>query len=127
MMDDLFLQAADQCEENPFELILILSKQKEQAIATVFNRQKEALISMNAGELLKNKFLEQLGAVPAALKSIILDKIEGQDIATNIVDALRGKRILIHYGKNEEFVFVEVTKQGKKIIDINEFLDNFEF
>lgn len=127
MMDDLFLQAADQCEENPFELILILSKQKGQAIATVYNRQKSALISMDAGQLLQSKFLEHLDMVPTALKNIILEKLEGQDIASNIVEVLKGKRILIHYDKNEAFVFVEVTKQGKKIIDINTFLDNFEF
>lgn len=127
IIDDLLLQAADQCQANPFELVLIISKQQNKAIASVFNRQKESLISMDIGALLKEKFFEQLSVVPAVIKDLVLEKLEGQDVTEVIVKALRGKRLLIHYDKQDELVFVEVTKDSKKVIDLDEFFNTFEF
>lgn len=82
---------------------------------------------MDAGALLAAKFYEQLEVLPATVKGLVIDKLEGQEVTQIIAKALTGKRLFIHYGENEELLFFEVSKKGKKQIDVDEFLNTFEF
>lgn len=127
MIDDLFLEIADACEANPFELVLILSKRQEQAVGSIFNREKSCLIEMDAGALLKDLFLRQLQVVPEGIKGLVESKLEGRDVAAIVAKALKGRRLLIHYGSDDELIVIEVTKNKKKRIDLDEFFDTLEF
>lgn len=132
MLDDLFLQVAEQKKMNPFELILIIHKTKTPehgtlAIGSFFSANKKEVGKINAGALIQDLFLKQISVLPETLKGVVFEELGTQNVYNVVLKALKGKRLLIRYDKNDEFEFVEVTKTANNIIDVNEFIDTFEF
>lgn len=127
MLDDLFLQVADSKEQNPFELLLILSRKEDKALGSFYDAQKTCLGRIDAGAIIEDLFLKQLAMVPTAFKETIMADFGTESASQTVVEALKNKRLLIYYDKQDELVFIEMTKTGKRLIDIDEFIQSFEF
>lgn len=127
MLDDLFMQVAEQNEANPFELVLILHKKEKVAMGSFFSEDKKELGNIDAGALIQDLFFRQMSVIPEVFREAVLSELGTENVNPMVLKALKGKRLLIRYDDNEDFSFVEVTKQGSKVIDLNEFLDTFEF
>lgn len=126
MLDCLFLEVADKNECNPFETTLVLLKMKNQAVGKFFSNKKE-VGAFDAGALIQDLFKKQLETMPEIVKGYVLDELGTEDTTKMVLKALKSRRLLIHYGEDDEFVFVEVTKKGKKVIDLDDFFNTFEF
>jgi len=126
VIESLLLQVADNTESNPFELVLILSKSKDLALGRVFNAEKKCLEKMDAGKIIKDLLSNTLNSFPEIVKDFALEKLEGEDVEQMIVESLQGRSLLIHYGENEELIFAEVTKKGKELLDVDEFISTLE-
>jgi hypothetical protein len=127
MLDDLFMQVAEQNQSNPFELALILHKKESMAVGSFFSAEQKEIAKIDAGALIQELFMRQLSVIPEMFKEAVLSELGTENVSPMILKALKGKRLLIRYDENEEFCFVEVTKNGNKTIDLNEFLNTFEF
>ena len=127
IIDDLILQVADQNEANPYELILVLSKDKNKAIARVFTQDNVLMAQTDAGEIMRNLLLQQLTVLPSFLKDYIFEQLAGEDVAQIMVDALEYSTLLIHYTDNEKLVFVEIRQGEQNILDLDDFFNNLEF
>jgi len=126
MLDGLFLEVADKNECNPFETTLVLLKLKNQAVGKFFSNNKE-VGAFDAGDLSQEIFKKQLETMPEIVKGYVLDELGTEDTTKMVLKALKNRRLLIHYGEDDEFVFVEVTKKGQKVIDLDDFFNTFEF
>ncbi|MBL4861456.1 MAG: hypothetical protein JKY09_00350 [Crocinitomicaceae bacterium] len=126
MLDRLFLEVADKNECNPFETTLVLFKMKNYAVGKFFSNKKE-VGAFDAGGLIQELFKKQLETMPEIVKDYVLDELGTADTTKMVLKALKNRRLLIHYGEDDEFVFVEVTKKGSKVIDLNDFFNTFEF
>jgi hypothetical protein len=126
MLDGLFMEVADKNECNPFETTLVLLKMKNQAVGKFFSHNKE-VGAFDAGALIQELFKKQLETMPEIVKGYVLDELGTEDTTKMVLKALKNKRLLIHYGEDDEFVFVEVTKKGQKVIDLDDFFNTFEF
>jgi hypothetical protein len=126
MLDSLFLEVADKNECNPFETTLVLLKMKNQAVGKFFSNKKE-VGAFDAGALIQELFKKQLETMPEIVKGYVLDELGTEDTTRMVLKALKNRRLLIHYGEDDEFVFVEITKKGQKVIDLDDFFNTFEF
>jgi len=126
-LDDLFLEAAEKHKTNPFELSLVLLKRNNEALGIFFNAQKQEITRFDAAGLIQEQFLKQLSVVPDFLKGQILEELGTEDTTEMVVKALKGRRLLIQYGEDDDFIFTEMTKKGNQIIDLDDFFNNFEF
>jgi hypothetical protein len=127
MLDDLFMQVAEQNKCNPFELVLILHKKDKLAIGSFFSANQKEVSKIDAGALIQELFMRQLSVIPEALREAVFSELGTNNVSSMILKALKGKRLLIRYDENDEFSFVEVTKSGSETIDINDFLNTLDF
>jgi hypothetical protein len=127
MLDSLFLEVADKNEGNPFETTLILLKMKNQAVGKFFDGNKKEVGAFDAGALIQDLFKKQLETMPEIVKGYVLDELGTEDTTKMVLKALKNRRLLIHYDSDDEFVFVEVTKKERKVIDLDDFFNTFEF
>ncbi|WP_052595746.1 hypothetical protein [Aureispira sp. CCB-QB1] len=127
MLDALFLEMADKHQCNPFEMTLLLLKMKQQAVGKFFDGNKNEIGAFDAGALIQELFIKQLATMPEMIKGYVLDELGTEDTTKMVLKALKSRRLLIHYGEDDEFVFVEVTKKGNKVIDLDDFFNTFDF
>ncbi|WP_052596250.1 hypothetical protein [Aureispira sp. CCB-QB1] len=127
MLDSLFLETADKHQCNPFETSLVLLRMQNKAVGKFFDHHKKEVGAFDAGALIQELFKKQLETMPEIVKGYVLDELGTEDTTKMILKALKNRRLLIHYGEGDEFVFVEVTKKGNKVIDLDEFFNTFEF
>lgn len=126
-MESLLLQVADEKELNPFELVLIISRQKTQVLARIFDQNKTLQAQLDAGKIIQDLFFSQLALFPEQAKDFVIKDLGGDKLQTFLLDALKEKSFLIHYGTNDKLQTVEITKTSKKIVNIDELLKQFKF
>ena len=127
MIENLFTQVADEKELNPFELILTLSCKDNLSIARIFDGAKVNHAQLDAGQLIKDVFKQQLGQFPESAQDYILNELGGNNIEQLLSNFLKAKTILIHYGEKGELQAVQITKTDKKHINLDEIFHNFNF
>lgn len=127
MLDSMFLDMADQNKTNPFTIKLLLLRRGKEAIGVFFNEKGKEIGAFDAAALIQSLFKTQLDSMPEMIKGYVLDELGTEDTTKMVVKALTKRRLLIHYDENEQFAFVEVTKKDKKVIDLDEFFNTFDF
>lgn len=127
MLDSLFLEMADKEKANPYEMRLLLLKQQQKAVGKFFDTNKKEIGAFDAGALIQELFVKQLDSMPSLIKGYVIQELGTEDTTKVLLKALKNRRLLIHYGQDDEFVFVEVTKKESKVIDLDDFFNTFEF
>jgi hypothetical protein len=127
MLDSLFLDAADKHKTNPFETTLVLLKVQKLAVGKFFDSNKKEIGAFDAGALIQELFKKQLETMPEMIKGYVLEELGTEDTTKMVLKALRNRRLLIRYGSDDEFVFIEATKKGQKTINLDDFFSTFEF
>ena len=127
MIEALLLNIADEEECNPFELALILSKRDNLALGRVVNAERKILREMDAGAIIQDLFLRQIAALPEAIKEMVVAKLGDEDVNVMTTNSLTNRSLVIKYNQDYELMFVEVTKEGSKILDLDKFFNNLKF
>jgi hypothetical protein len=115
-------------ELNPFDLILRLSAQGDQAIAEVLTKKKVSLHDFDAGDMIEELLEKQLEILPAIARKLVLERIGNTKIRDEVRDSLRDNgAILIRYDDNYKFQYYQQQASKMKRIDIDAFFANISF
>jgi hypothetical protein len=128
VLEQVICQVADAKELNPFDLILRLSAQGDQAIAEVLTKKKVSLHDFDAGDMIEELLEKQLEILPAIARKLVLERIGNTKIRDEVRDSLKDNgAILIRYDDNYKFQYYQQKIDKMKRIDIDAFFANISF
>ena len=128
VLEQIIGQVADAKELNPFDLVLRLSAQGDQAIAEVLTKKKECLHNFDAGDMMEELLERQLATLPALVQKMFWERIGNAKIRDEVRDSLRDNgSILVRYDSNYQFQYYQQQTGKMKRINIDAFFANIKF
>lgn len=128
VLEQVIGQVADAKELNPFDLVLRLSAQDDQAIAEVLTKKKVSLHDFDAGDMIEELLEKQLEVLPAIARKLVLERIGNTKIRDEVRDSLKDNgAILIRYDDKYKFQYYQQQTGKMKRIDIDAFFANISF
>jgi len=128
VLEQVIGQVADAKELNPFDLVLRLSAQGDQAIAEILTKKKVQLHNFDAGDMIEELLEKQLEVLPAIARKLVLERMGNVKIRAEVRDSLRDNgAILVRYDANYKFQYYQQQTDKMKRIDIDSFFANINF
>ena len=128
ILEQIIGQVADAHELNPFDLVLSLSAQGDQAIATVFTKKKVSLHDFDAGDMIEDLLEKQLALLPALVQKLFWERVGNAKIREEVRDSLRDNgAIFVRYDANYQFQYYQQQTGKMKRIDMDAFFANLTF
>lgn len=130
VLEQVIGQVADAKELNPYDLVLRLSAQGDQAIAEILTKKKVELHNFDAGDMIEDLLKKQLEMLPSLMRNAVQKRMGNAKIREEVRDSLRDNgAILVRYDKNYQFQYYqqEPGSNQMKRININSFIANITF
>lgn len=128
VLEQVIGQVADAKELNPYDLVLRLSAQGDQAIAEVLTKKKVQLHNFDAGDMIEELLEKQLKVLPAIARKLVLERIGEAKIRDEVRDSLRDNgAILVRYNSTYQFQYYQQQADKMKRINIDTFFANISF
>ena len=128
VLEQVIGQVADAKELNPFDLVLRLSAQGDQAIAEVLTKKKVQLHNFDAGDMIEELLKKQLEILPAIARKLVLERMGDIKIRDEVRISLKDNgAILVRYDANYQFQYYQQQASKMKRIDIDAFFANISF
>lgn len=130
VLEQVIGQVADAKELNPYDLVLRLSAQGDQAIAEVLTKKRVELHNFDAGDMIEDLLKKQLEMLPSLVRNAVQKKIGKTKIRDEVRDSLRDNgAILTRYDKNYQFQYYQLAPGASQMkrIDIDFFIANITF
>jgi hypothetical protein len=128
-LDKLFLQVAEQHEENPFELFLVISNKKEQLLGEVYNNKKQILGREDIGALVEKVIHGQFQVMPSVMKELINEGLADLDLSASdlLIKEVGTKKLVAKYNQQSELIFIEIDGKKKHRVDLENILNKLDF
>lgn len=125
ILHQLFEELAE--EQNPFQLVLRLSKQDQNALGQLLTKSKRVLKDFDAGALIQELFEQQIQQVSPMIRGAILKKLGGSKVEQEVIKGLEQGALLVRYDKNFTLQYYQEQDNTLRLIDIDTFFENLQF
>lgn len=128
LLENLFMQAAEINQSNPFELALVCCLDQQEAILKVLNNKREVISQFDLSGLILDFVLQQLGFLETFVSIDEIKKhISIENINNVLLEELKDRAFVASYDSNLELTFTGLNQEGTFDINITDLVHKIDF